>query len=365
MSDHEFENYLMLISRLLRLSRNQRQAIGEELRDHFESRLAELMGRGIANTEAVRLALEEFGDAVGLAAHFSTIAQNRKRRIIMRCTVASIASVAAALVVALCMWPDSHSSKVINRAVADSPDKPQTETAQNDLDKLAKLPDSRTAKVEAELNNKFAEFEFQGVPLTDVLIYIHDKYLPTSQFQLDNAALKDAGIDPSTTLVTIGVKDVHLKTAVDLILGPFDLGYYIRDGLLIATTKEKVQAMLETRIYDCREILAADTGQFRGRTVHHSENQQTNGKKSTKGDEGGGSSGGGPTVKDEVRTPVDDLIEVITTSVEPQTWMESSGPGTICQYGGLLIVNANPEVQSQVADLLDKLSTRLASRTTN
>jgi hypothetical protein len=36
MSDHEFENYLTLISRFLRLSPAQREAIGEELRDHFD-----------------------------------------------------------------------------------------------------------------------------------------------------------------------------------------------------------------------------------------------------------------------------------------------------------------------------------------
>ncbi len=175
------------------------------------------------------------------------------------------------------------------------------------------------------------------------------------------AALKDAGIDPTTTLVTISVRDVHLKTAIDLVLDPFNLGYYIRDGILILTTKEKIQATLETRFYGCREILAADTGQFRGHTIHHDENQQTDGKKATKGSEIPGP-GGGSFVKDEVRTPVDKLIEVIVTSVAPTTWDEQGGPGTICEYGGLLIVNANPEVQPQVTDLLEKLSTKLASR---
>src|SRR5256885_1830548 len=38
---------MTLIGRLLRLSSSQREAIGEELRDHFESRLTELTSRGI------------------------------------------------------------------------------------------------------------------------------------------------------------------------------------------------------------------------------------------------------------------------------------------------------------------------------
>ncbi len=90
MPDHEFENYLTLISRFLRLSPAQREAIGEELRDHFESRLTELINAGKSHDEAVRLALAEFGDAAGLAAEFSHISQARRRRLVMRCTVASV-----------------------------------------------------------------------------------------------------------------------------------------------------------------------------------------------------------------------------------------------------------------------------------
>jgi hypothetical protein len=130
MSDREFENYLTLIGRLLRLSSAQRAAIGEELRDHFESRLAELMDRGFSHEQAVQLALEEFGDAAGLAAQFSNITQTRKRKIIMRCTLASVVGLAATVLVALAVWPDNHAPKMIDSAAAQSsPDKPQTSAA--------------------------------------------------------------------------------------------------------------------------------------------------------------------------------------------------------------------------------------------
>src|SRR5262249_20223714 len=111
------------ISRFLRLSSPQREAIGAELRDHFESRLAELVSQGRSHEEAVRMALEEFGDAAGLAAQFSYITQSRRRRLIMRCTVASVAALAAAVFVAMAMWPDQRAGTPINRAVADVADK--------------------------------------------------------------------------------------------------------------------------------------------------------------------------------------------------------------------------------------------------
>jgi hypothetical protein len=59
-----------------------------------------------------------------------------------------------------------------------------------------------SAEVEAELNNKFETYDFQGTPLTDVLDYTHNRH-SVLQFHLDGPALKDAGIDATTTLVTI------------------------------------------------------------------------------------------------------------------------------------------------------------------
>ncbi len=259
MSDHEFENYLTLISRLLRLSHTQRQAIGEELRDHFESRLAELTGCGITHSEAVRLALEEFGDAAGLAAHFSSIAQTRKRRIIMRCTVASVTALAATFVVALCLWPDTPAHKMISRATADNTDKPAATEAKIvavPFSPSQESPESRTAETEKILNSKFTDgLDFQGTPLTGVLDYLRQRY-SIPQYYFDGNTLKDAGIDPTTTLVTISLKNVRLKLILELILNRAHLGYMIRDGLIIITTEDNLNSTLETRIYDCRDILS-------------------------------------------------------------------------------------------------------------
>ena len=63
MSDREFDNYLSLLSGLLRLRGKQRDAIAEELRSHLEDRLEELVAQGVAREAAIQQTLAEFGDA--------------------------------------------------------------------------------------------------------------------------------------------------------------------------------------------------------------------------------------------------------------------------------------------------------------
>src|SRR3972149_6909959 len=50
MSPEEFQNYLGLLSRLLRLKTTEREAIAEELRSHLEESLATLAAEGDGRT---------------------------------------------------------------------------------------------------------------------------------------------------------------------------------------------------------------------------------------------------------------------------------------------------------------------------
>jgi hypothetical protein len=118
--------------------------------------------------------------------------------------------------------------------------------------------------------NNQTSLDFQGQPLTEVLDYIHDINPNILNFQFDNAALKDAGIDPATTLVTISVKDISLRSALKLILAPFNLTYIIKDEVPMITTKEKADATLITRVYYVGDLVipiqnqSADLGALGG-----------------------------------------------------------------------------------------------------
>jgi hypothetical protein len=52
MSQQEFENYLALLTRLLRISPRERDRVAGEFRSHMEDRLDDLLGRGVPRDEA-------------------------------------------------------------------------------------------------------------------------------------------------------------------------------------------------------------------------------------------------------------------------------------------------------------------------
>ncbi len=105
MSEQEFEVYLRLIAKLLRLSDAQREAISDELRDHMESRLDELSSQGIESSEAIHTALSEFGDANTLVRKLLEVNQLKTRRRIMRTTVGTLAACAAVTFVVMTLTP--------------------------------------------------------------------------------------------------------------------------------------------------------------------------------------------------------------------------------------------------------------------
>ena len=101
MSEQEFESYVRLLGRFLRLTEAQREAIGRELRGHMEDRLEELLGRGFTRDEAITAILDEFGDTAALASEFGKI--GRRRKWVMRTTTGTIAAAVCILVVSFLM----------------------------------------------------------------------------------------------------------------------------------------------------------------------------------------------------------------------------------------------------------------------
>jgi hypothetical protein len=65
------------------------------------------------------------------------------------------------------------------------------------------------------------------------------------------------------------------------------------------------------------------------------------------------SGGSGAASHESVRTGVDNLIDTITTTIEPDQWDEVGGPSTITSLGASLVVSAPAETHSQITALLD------------
>ncbi len=108
MSEQDFEMYLTLLAKTLRLSDKQRGAIASELRDHLEARLEELTAEGHDKQQAIATALAEFGDASALANDFTTIGKHRHRRRIMQTAFGTIATAAVVAFAVMTLTPNNY-----------------------------------------------------------------------------------------------------------------------------------------------------------------------------------------------------------------------------------------------------------------
>ncbi|HVU87599.1 MAG TPA: hypothetical protein VHD36_09775, partial [Pirellulales bacterium] len=170
--------------------------------------------------------------------------------------------------------------------------------------------DSR-AKILEHLE-ELTDLEFADTPLSDVVDYIKSKH--EFEIQLDTKGLTDAAVDASAP-VTKSLKGISLRSALDLILDDFDLTYTIRDEVLQITSREKADEILYTQIYRVDEIVG----------------------------------------ERDRRRNMQDLIDLITSTVQVDTWVDSGGPGVISSYRNLLVVDQKLDVHEQIQDLLAKL----------
>lgn len=73
---------------------------------------------------------------------------------------------------------------------------------------------------------------------------------------------------------------------------------------------------------------------------------------------GGGGFGGEAQPKkplSEHETRAERLISLVTTSVNPQSWTEVGGPGSISEYHGLIVVTQTAQTHKKVEHVLNML----------
>ncbi len=342
MTHREFQGYLGLLSRMLRLRAAQREGVEDELRAHMEERFAALSAQGIEPEQAVSMALAEFGDAAALAAEFSAISRLRKRRWMMRFTIGSIAATILLTAVVVSMWPDGPGELADTAAHAQQVKKaPPAKAA-----KPAPKQDAN-ANTQARLETH-VDAEFQETPLNDVLDFLAEK--AGVQVYIDLVALDDVGLtaeSPKELPVTINLKDVPVEMVLRLALRLFDLAYMLDNGVVIVSTPEEVEVNLETHVYRVSDLLdeAAD---------------KNAGPPGAEYDEAPGL--GGPMRRVQLYGEIGRLIDLITAAVEPTSWDTVGGPGTVVPYRGALVIAQTYQVHRKVEKLLQGLREALAKQ---
>lgn len=294
MSDLDFEAYLNLLSRFLRLSRGQRDEIRRELRAHLEAALDDATQRGEPRENAILRVLDDFGDAAELAAAFSSL--EKRKRWIMRGTAmaACVALVVATLQMA-------------------GPDTVRTVTAQSERGAGA-TADARS--VEMALARVIPDISYQDVPLSEALQAVRD--LLGVNMIVRWKLLEQQGVarDQPITLNLKNVKaDRLLRLVLDEAADDGGIGFEVDENILMIAPREAFQRALKVRFYDVRDLLVLDGG--------------------------------------EQSDASNRLTQFVTQTVEPDSWTVNGGIGSIEIFAGVAGVRQSDAVHEELQRMLD------------
>ncbi|HEY7307799.1 MAG TPA: hypothetical protein VH643_00425 [Gemmataceae bacterium] len=203
---------------------------------------------------------------------------------------------------------------------------------------------------------------------------------------VDEPALAEKGINQDLP-VTIKLEQISLKSALNLLLHSVHLTYVVGDDVLKITTEDHARGKLEQRVVQVTDLVLAVENYDGNQTPMEQLGAQTLGQPGAPapspitgtntltggqqigtptGSMAGGAGGfaadamsrsGATVTKTRAQTHEDMLIKLITNTIQPRSWAEQGGPGTI-DYHPLtmsLIINQTPDIQDQVADLLAAL----------
>jgi type II secretory pathway component GspD/PulD (secretin) len=252
---------------------------------------------------------------------------------------------------------------------------------------LEGLPLQRKSAEELNIERRLMELtslSYTNQPLGDIINDIRGE--KGINIFVDTPALADKGIQLESP-VNIKVDNIALKSALKLLLSYVHLTYIISDDVLKITTEDQARGKLEPKVYQVADLVIAveNFGQvgvtpdanlgmvnvnqammpnspMSGMTAMQGGQQvgaPANGSmSSTNGNFATDMSNGGVQVtKQRPQTHEDMLIKLITSTIQPRSWAEQGGPGTI-EFHPLtlsLTINQTPDIQDQVQDLLNAL----------
>lgn len=397
MSQQEFESYLRLLARFLHLNGSQREAIARELRAHMEDRLEDLLARGYRREDAIATALDEFGDAAALADEFGRI--GRRRRWIMRTTTATIGIAATVLLVSFLLpehrpWvpapAPTHAGQADDTAgpasvvAAAAP-----ATAQENAPEMECEADRRTRE---RLQQVLATVDLaEGTSFADAMDFLRTQ--TKINISVNWAALGLIGVERTTDTGGVVLHDAKVETALEILLdnatlaggGAGRVAYDVVDGVMRISTADDLSTRVMVRIYDCRDLLgqgltpaqqsaldvfAARLAQAPRSTTRPAGVAETQPAHARSGGQAQPTrrrtADTDPLVAEllgELRNrSADQLVEVISSMIDPGSWMPEGTLGDVKEYDGFLVVRHTPSAHRQLAELLGAIRKAKALR---
>lgn len=190
----------------------------------------------------------------------------------------------------------------------------------------------------------------------------------------------------SDTLITLTVPEVRIATALSLMLDETECTWLIQDGIVQIVSDDHAEENMVLEAVDCAEVLAAIAPLKRQRLIQESPSQVP--QRGLTGGYGGGvfsvavqdsvptgqRDGGGTDaaqnapkeltrtppgspfyVLEEIRSPEEQLIDLIETMIDADSWEANGGTGRMQVVTGKLFVVTTCENQRRVKALLEEL----------
>lgn len=221
----------------------------------------------------------------------------------------------------------------------------------------------QSRKIDSRLQSKLnspVEIDFNNDPFNTVIQKFAQKNdVNISVVWKDLAA---AGI-PSDTPVNLQLNNqVPMRRALREVLDQVggagvELGYYADEGVIKVATREWLNENTETIVYDVRDLLMpiphfddAPQMDLTSPDVYINHDMPSGGRTIFPDED-----------NEEVRERIKDfhaqtLIDLIRTSVEPDSWRKNSGTvGSIAELNGQLVITQTPTGHARVGGLLSKL----------
>ncbi len=264
---------------------------------------------------------------------------------------------------------------------------------------------SRLTERELEIQHKLKTpvlLNFRDTPLSEVLDHLAK--LASVNLHLDQKGLEEEGVSSDTPVTIDLTHEISLKSALNLILEPKHLSYVIQNEVLKITSEQLRDGAVYQRTYQVADLVTPIPNFIpNGRTGLPGALAEAYGMAGGAWGGMGGVNGvgtgylashdgspatgiidpkvlaqinqmtpamtgarlGGPQVERSgpggmgggSQADFDTLIELITTTVKPQTWDEVGGPGSISEFPNnlSLVISQTQDVHEEIVDLLVQL----------
>lgn len=175
---------------------------------------------------------------------------------------------------------------------------------------------------------------------------------------VDWDALNDMGVEREAP-IRCDFRDLSVRQALELALADagneLRLAYEVRDGCLRITTDENLTRRMAVRIYDVRALLVATEAEHERAIKRYIRRARLVPVKDAPG-----ARGASPSLSIPEFDAARELEQMLTQTVEPDSWVINGGTGRATCYAGLLTVRQSESLQRDTEAFLRTLARALS-----